>query len=236
MALAHPAMFPAALPARLIDCFTTAEDTLVLDPFAGVGSTLLAAGAAGKQGVGIELSEEFAALARRRCAAQLPEELQPALYVDDARRLLGHLAPGSVDLVVTSPPYWDILLRRRTADYKAVRHYGAESSDLGKVADYDAFLDCLEEVFSAVLAALRPGAYCCVVVMDLRKKAVFYPLHSDLARRLADLGFIYDDLIVWDRRHEYNHFRPLGYPAVFRINKAHEYIVVLRKPGPGRTE
>ena len=34
MALAHPAMFPAALPARLIECFTTAEDNRVLDPFA----------------------------------------------------------------------------------------------------------------------------------------------------------------------------------------------------------
>jgi hypothetical protein len=36
--------------------------------------------------------------------------------------------------------------------------------------------------------------------------------HSDLARKLSDeAGFIFDDLIIWDRRHEYNNMQPLGY-------------------------
>jgi DNA modification methylase len=229
MALRHPAQFPAALPARLIDCFTTATDRLVFDPFAGIGSTLLAAAARGKEGVGIELSEEFAAVARRRCEEQAPGA-PLTFHVADARNLLVHLAPGSVDLLVTSPPYWDILHRKRTADYKAIRHYGDAAADLGKIADYDQFLDSLQEVFAAALVALRPGAYCCVVVMDVRKKAEFYPLHSDLAARLRAIGYRYDDLIIWDRRHEYNSLRPLGYPAVFRINKAHEYILIFQKP------
>ena len=38
------------------------------------------------------------------------------------------------------------------------------------------------------------------------------------------------DLIVWDRRWDYNFLRPLGYPAVFRINKIHEYILIFQKP------
>jgi len=44
------------------------------------------------------------------------------------------------------------------------------------------------------------------------------------------IGFIYDDIIIWDRRHEYNNMRPLGYPAVFRVNKAHEFILIFQKP------
>ena len=78
--------------------------------------------------------------------------------------------------------------------------------------------------------ALKPGAYCCVVVMDLRKGDRLYPLHVDLGARLGDLGFICDDLIIWDRRGEYNNLRPLGYPSVFRVNRVHEYVLIFQKP------
>ena len=43
-------------------------------------------------------------------------------------------------------------------------------------------------------------------------------------------GFIFDDLVIWNRGQEYNNLRPLGYPYTFRINKIHEFIVILRKP------
>jgi hypothetical protein len=52
--------------------------------------------------------------------------------------------------VVTSPPYWDILLEKRTADYKPIRHYGDEERDLGKIDDYDQFLWELQGIFAQV--------------------------------------------------------------------------------------
>ncbi len=86
-------------------------------------------------------------------------------------------------------------------------------------------------VFGLVFTALKPGKYCVVVVMDLRKKDKFFPFHADLACKLSDrVGFIFDDIIIWDRRHEYNNMRPLGYPHVFRVNKAHEFILIFKKP------
>jgi len=139
------------------------------------------------------------------------------------------VAPESVDLVVTSPPYWNVLTRRRSADRKQVRHYGDRPGDLGQVADYDGFLAALTEVFAQVHSALRPGAYCAAVVMDLRQRNRFYPFHSDLAASLQGIGYLLDDTIIWDRRHEYNNFRPLGYPSVFRVNKAHEFVMVFQK-------
>jgi hypothetical protein len=70
--------------------------------------------------------------------------------------------------------------------------------------------------------------------MDLRKKDRFFPFHSDLAARLSDRErggrWIFDDLIIWDRRADYNNLRPLGYPAVFRINKVHEFLLIMRRP------
>ena len=239
LSLKHPAMFPAQLAARLIQCFTSKEDKTVLDPFVGAGSTLLAAHALGKTGIGFDVSEEYVSKARNRPspAGDMLETMDVdagtgdrRIYQADANDLLQYLSPESVDLVVTSPPYWNILLQRRTADYKKIRHYGDSARDLGKIDDYDEFLRALIEIFDKVHTVLKPGKYCCAVVMDIRKKDRFYPLHSDLARGMQDAGFIFDDIIIWDRGHEYNNLRPLGYPAVFRINKVHEYILIFRKP------
>lgn len=239
--LKHPAMFPVQLVTRLIESFTRSDQTQILDPFVGVGSTAIAAEALSKVGIGFDISEKYLAkaMARPRLSPSLlgyanNGEAKAAgrrvFHCDDAKNLLNHVAPNSIDFVATSPPYWDILLQRRSADYKEIRNYGDSNADLGRIPEYDAFLEALATVFASVLIALKPGSYCCVVVMDLRKGSRFYPFHSDLASRMESIGYIYDDLIIWDRSHEYNNLRPLGHPSVFRINKVHEYILIFKKP------
>jgi DNA modification methylase len=254
-ALKHPAMFPTMLVERVIHCFTREAGRSILDPFCGSGSTLVAARNLGRFGIGFEVSEEYIDLAQRRLrsaegdvqppphpSAQHPDTQHPTpnthpgyhLHHESASRIPDLLAAGSVDLCVTSPPYWDILAQKRTADYKETRDYAGADGDLSRITGYEEFIEGLGAVFDGVYQVLKPGAYCVVNVMDLRKKARFFPLHSDLATRLSDPEkggrFIYDDLIIWDRRAEYNNLRPLGYPAVFRINKVHEFLLIFRKP------
>lgn len=239
-ALGHPAMFPVALADRLLQCFVRESDRTVLDPFAGSGSTLLAACSRGLNGIGIDLSPDYIALARRRLLDEghsecLLREGRPAgsgfcLIEADARQIEDLLAPESIDFCATSPPYWNILRQRRTADGRERRHYGDRKENLGEISSYGEFLEALRRVFAGVWSALRPGAYCCVVVMDLRKGSCFFPLHQDLSALMKEIGFIYDDLIIWDRRTEYNNLRPLGYPFKFRINKVHEFVLVFEKP------
>lgn len=239
MALKHPAMFPAELAMRLIQCFTTDEDSVVLDPFVGVGSTVIAAESLGKVGIGLDVSEDYIAKAMARPTPArdlLQQDNQDGvgerrLYLCDANELLSYVDHESVDMVVTSPPYWDILLQERSADYKAARNYGSSTQDLGKIRDYSAFLRALGSIFANVYETLKPNKYCCVIVMDLRKKDRFYPFHADLATALQEVGFIFDDTIIWHRGQEYNNLRPLGYPSVFRINKVHEFIMIFKKPG-----
>jgi len=232
--LKHPALFPAALSARLIECFAGQQDRVVLDPFAGVGSTLIAAAQSGRRGIGVELSPEFCELAKGRLAQMGLTSARggPSIHCGDARDLLKYVKPNSVDLVITSPPYWNVLGRHRTADRKSTQDYGDQPLDLGRVRSYEEFLVALGDVFAAVLTTLKPGRYCCVVVMDIRQKGKLYSLHSDVIQKMQSVGYLYDDLIIWDRRHEYNYFRPLGYPAVFRINKAHEFILIFQKAQP----
>lgn len=235
----HPAIFPFALVERLLMCFTRSSERVVLDPFCGSGATLLCAWRLGKLGIGFEVSKQYYDLALQRIRSQprtmLSEQIEgpePKLFLSDARFMRKHLRPKSVDICITSPPYWDILSRKRTADYKETRDYAPGNGDLSRIKNYEEFLDALAEVFGEVYRVLRPKKYCIVDVMDIRKQNKLYPLHADLAARLAapDVGFIFDDLIIWDRRQEYNNLRPLGFPTTFRINKIHEYLLIFRKP------
>ncbi|MBE3583955.1 MAG: site-specific DNA-methyltransferase [Limnochordaceae bacterium] len=240
IALGHPALFPQELVFRLLSIFLSGTGKTVLDPFAGSGSTVVAAARSGHRGIGLELSAEFVAMAKRRLS-ELYASVEPLLgegeiWEADAHRLLEYVRPDSVDLVITSPPYWDVLSQRRSADHKPIRDYphplppAGDDRDLSQVKEYDQFLDKLQTIFADVRTVLRPGAYCVVVVMDLRKGGRFYPFHSDLARHLQEAGLTFEDLVIWDRRQEYNRLRPLGYPSVFRVNKVHEYILIFRRP------
>lgn len=68
----HPAPFPVELPERLIRLYTYADD-LVLDPFMGSGSTLLAAARNDRRYVGYDLDPEYVDLARARVEAHLAD-------------------------------------------------------------------------------------------------------------------------------------------------------------------
>ncbi|MEO1997057.1 MAG: DNA methyltransferase [Planctomycetaceae bacterium] len=234
--LKHPAMFPIMLADRLIETFLSPEAMTVLDPFLGSGSTVLAAEARGKVGIGLELSDEYVELASERLqslvqTADVPTAVpRSQIHHASAWDLPTLVAKDSVDLCITSPPYWNILNQRRTADLKRTRHYGNLPGDIGTIEDYASFLDALTQILATVFDTLKAGAYCCVVVMDLRKKNRFFSLHSDLATRLTQVGYLFDDLIIWNRQSEYNNLRPLGYPSVFRVNKVHEYVLLMQKP------
>lgn len=221
--MGHPASYPSELAEKLIRTFSR-TGSHVLDPFNGIGSTMYGCINIGSSGIGIDLSREFCEIAQERCNS---ENIQ--IINGDSIQVLKDFAEGTFDLCITSPPYWDILNMKRSADMKNITNYSDDDDDIGNIANYNDFLDKLEAVFTEVHRTLKSDKYCVVNVMDIRKKDKFYPLHSDLADRMKKIGFIYDDLIIWDRQQDYNNMRPLGYPYRFRINKVHEYLLIFLK-------
>ena len=63
---AHRAPFPVELPLRLIHIFTRNVSDVVCDPFMGIGTTGFACAKLGRKFIGIELSEEYCAVAKKR--------------------------------------------------------------------------------------------------------------------------------------------------------------------------
>ena len=222
--LKHPASYPVSLCERLIRTFAKPNSN-VLDPFNGIGSSMVAAHNLNCYGTGIDLSAKFTEKAKNRVG----DDKNIHLICGDSFEELDKLEENSFDICVTSPPYWDILNMRRSADMKESINYSDQENDIGNIPKYEDFVRLLGDLFEKVRRCLKGGGYCLVNVMDIRKKDRFYPLHSDLAIEMQNRGYIFDDLIIWDRQNDYNNMRPLGYPYKFRINKVHEYVLIFIK-------
>ena len=226
----HPAPFPVSLASQIIDCYVANRDGVALDPFAGSGSTLIAAAQAGMSAVGFDINPDYLDVFKKRLTAHSVASNQWCYEIQDARTLTDKIAPASAEICITSPPYWDILSRRRTADGKQAKSYSKNKDDLGNIDDYDEFLTALQLVAKQINISLRSQGYFILNVMDIRKGPIFYPLHHDATTAiLASGNFSLEDIIVWDRQSDYNSMRPLGYPYKFIINKVHEYLLVFRK-------
>src|SRR4051794_37996577 len=100
----HPAVFPAEIPRRLIKLFSL-HGEIVLDPFAGVGTTAQVALELGRRSIAIEQNPTYAERIIRACAETAsPDACE--VVCGDARALVG-VEDDGVGLVVTSPPYWN---------------------------------------------------------------------------------------------------------------------------------
>ena len=179
----HPAPFSFQDVARLIRFFSKSGET-ILDPFVGVGSALKAAALEGRHGIGIELNKKYAALSRERLKvevdpATLRNNPQRVIYAD-ARKALVKLPARSVKLVVTSPPYWNILHKK---DHKAKQErigngldtqYSTDPADLGNIAGYEDFVRELADTLALCRKCLVDGGHMCLIVGRFRHKSEYY--------------------------------------------------------------
>ena len=232
----HPAPFSYTDVSRVIRMFTK-QGMRVLDPFAGVGSTLKAAALEGREGVGFELYPYFADLARQRLREELPGGVDypsQTVWEGDARILASKLEPDSISLIVTSPPYWGILNKK--ADHKVQQerlanglatNYGDDSRDLGIIEAYDDFVEDLARTLAACGEALAPKRYMALIVSDFRHGSRYYMLHADIARAMEKRGYVLQAMNVLYQRHK--RVFPYGYPHAYVANVHHQNIVVLRK-------
>ena len=232
----HPAPFSFQDIARLIRFFTKSGET-VLDPFVGIGSTLKAAAVEGRKGIGIELNSKYVKLARTRLKSELnggPRICRNQKVIrGDARTKIPKLAANSVRLVVTSPPYWNILhkqdhkVRQERLAHGLDTQYSNDTADLGNIETYPEFLAAIADTLALTHTCLVEGGHLCVVVGDFRKKSNYFMLHADIAREMEVRDFTLKGITVLYQRNK--RVFPYGFPYAYVPNLHHQYIVILQK-------
>ncbi len=158
------------------------------------------------------------------------------VVVGDSRQMI--LEPGSVQLVLTSPPYWTL------------KEYRDSEGQLGHFADYEGFLKELDKVWERCYRALVPGGRLICVVGDVclsRRKNegrhTVVPLHASIQEHCRQIG--YDNLapIIWHKianavyevAGNGSSFLGKPYEPNAVIKNDLEYILMQRKPGGYRS-
>ncbi len=182
----HPARMLPAIAAHAIETYTQPGD-LVLDPMCGIGTTLVEAVHAGRDGIGVEYESRWADIADANVthAHQAGATGRGAVIRGDATALTSLLPAvlhGQVALVVTSPPYGPTVhgLVRPTPGEGVAKSDNRYGDDKGNLAYQD--LPGLLEGFTGILRGcatlLRPGGIVVVTVRPWRKQGDLVDLPS----------------------------------------------------------
>jgi DNA modification methylase len=229
---AHPSPKPPQLMAELIRFFTKQGDC-VLDPFAGVGGTLLACAMEQRRGVGVDLSPEYAEVYAQVCA-QLGLTPQ-TLIVGDARRLaeLPEVAGTRFDLILTDPPYAQMMAKPKTGERKKqgradATPFTADPADLGNLVYWE-FLAALRQILASALTVLKPRGYLVLFTKDIQPTREHHNmLHADITAELLKLPQLtFRGYRIWHDMSQ--NLYPFGYPFAFVANQVHQFILIFRK-------
>ena len=236
----HPATYPIALPRRLIEQFTH-QGELVLDPFVGSGTTLVAAQDANRNAVGFDLSANYVALSSQRVKENLgllSQATQVAVQAD-AHSIPQYVRRESVSLVVTSPPYANLLNRKRKNKSRRdrkndqlgkVEQYSQDARDLGTMT-LERYTASMGDIFEAILPLLRPKAHCVVNVPDMWWENERITIHVSLIEELRRRGYELRNIIIWDRTNIVNRIGIFGWPSNYiTMGVTFEYLLDFWRP------
>ncbi|HMC39732.1 MAG TPA: DNA methyltransferase [Acidimicrobiales bacterium] len=247
----HPAKMLPAIAARAIATYTHPGD-LVFDPMCGIGTTLVEAAHLGRDAIGIEYEQRWAALAQANLAHARARGAtgHGEVVCGDARHLGGLIDPavrGLVALVLTSPPYGATLhgqVRTRPGAGVEKSHY-RYSTDPANLAHQStaALLDGLAHILTQAAAVLRPGGIVALTVRPFWSAGQLVDLPGAVAglaeraglelfeRNVALLAGLRGDQLVgrasFFALDQARRARRRGVP---RMVVAHEDLVVMRKP------
>jgi DNA modification methylase len=154
------------------------------------------------------------------------------IYLDDSR-LMTEVDDAGVDLVVTSPPYWQI------------KDYGVPGQ-IGNGQSLHEYLRDLYQTWRECFRVLREGGRLCINIGDQFARATVYgrykviPLHAEFINQCEQIGFDFMGAIIWQKKTTMN---PSGgatimgsypFPPNGIVEIDYEYIQIFKKPGQSR--
>ena len=237
----HPATYPLALSSKCISLFTH-EGELVLDPFVGSGTTLLSSQDLNRNAVGFDLSTDYIALSNDRVKDPNTFDNSKQIAIqDEAMNIDNYLEPGSVSLIMTSPPYANLLNRKRlnksrrgderqNDQYLQIEQYSQDPRDLGTM-DSDAYTTAIGEIFELLLPLLKPKGHCVINVPDFWFENKRITVHISVVEELRKRGYELRNTIIWDRTNIVNRIGIFGWPSNYiTMGTTFEYLLDFWKP------
>lgn len=194
------------------------EGDLVLDQFAGGGTTLVEAKLLNRNIIGVDINDNALA----RCKNKIDFEYEYAkgkvsLYKGDARNL-DFIKDDSIDFICTHPPYANI-----------IKYSEDITGDLSHLNVKDFLLE-MKAVASESYRVLKTGKFCAVLMGDTRQRGHMIPMSFDVMRIFENEGFKLKELII----KEQHNCKATGYWKTNSIKYnflliAHEYLFVFKK-------
>lgn len=186
-AMEHPDRFPDGLAERMI-LFFTKRGGSVLDPFAGTGGTLTACDRLGRKGMGIELYEKWASVARNRTRQRVvcADAMDAAEMARGAGGRGGGANGGGVDMILTGLPRYVPSVLRMTKG----RHIpsGIDPADVSHADTYGQYLDGVADRLAVACGMVRPGGHAVVVAQnEIGWAGRCIPAAFDIAGRVGGL-------------------------------------------------
>jgi DNA modification methylase len=236
----HPATFPLQLARQVISLFTH-EGELVLDPFVGSGTSLVAASQCGRNAIGFDLKSEYVEIANRRVQESegLFGDTKQLAILDDARFISNYIEPCTLGLIWTSPPYANLLNRKRTNKSRRnrdngqlgkVEQYSQDERDLGTM-ELDNYTQAMGDIFEKLLPLLRPKGHCVINVPDMWWENQRITIHVSLIEELRRRGYELRNIIIWDRTNIVNQIGIFGWPSNYiTMGVTFEYLLDFWRP------
>lgn len=243
----HPAVFPIALAKRVIEVFTH-KGELVLDPFAGIGTTLVAAKDLDRNAVGFDINPKYVEFSKKRLSETLSVGVSQQIAVlDDARNIAQYLEEQTVSLFFTSPPYANLLNRprlnksrrgdqRKNGQYLKVEQYSQDERDLGVLA-MDKYAEAMTEIYKSIRPLLKLKGHAVINIPDMwwsdGKYGKRVPLHIAVYHAMMEAGYELRNTIIWDRRNIVNRIGIFGWPSNYiTMGTTFEYLMDFWVPPP----
>jgi len=241
----HPAVMPIALAKKAVELFTH-EGELVLDPFNGIGTTLVACQDLERNAVGFDISSKYCEIAKTRLSqAKLEGRTKQLVVCDDARNIPEYLEADSISLMFTSPPYANLLNRprlnksrrgelRQNKQFLRVEQYSQDARDLGTLTIED-YSKRMKEIYERLLPLLKPGRHNVINVPDMWWRSGSYgkriPIHVYIIQSLIEAGYELRNTIIWDRTNIVNRIGIFGWPSNYiTMGTTFEYLLDFWRP------
>lgn len=237
----HGAMKPPELMADIISFFTKAGET-ILDPFAGVGGTLLGAELAGRKAIGIELNPDWVRVFEKIATIFTVQDGRLVLKNGDhAQRFAAKILSGdcldrmkeipgeSIAAVITDPPYG---CNHGRIGFKRETNFNMTSTDtrdFGFSTDYEEYLAKIKLAGHEIYRILKPERYLVLLIGDRFHHGEYLPLGTMVARTLQEIGFKWKGVKIWWNKATQRPLKPYAIKNCFIPNITHQNIIVLRK-------